>query len=86
MILLGEKRRLYPASPLCHIKIKTEDDNMPVITFEAAALTKEQKRTLAKEFTETAARVTGLPEAGFYVFIKENAPENVGVGGQLLSD
>ena len=59
---------------------------MPVITFEAATLTKEQKQTLAKEFTETAARVTGLPEAGFYVFIKENAMENIGVGGQLLSD
>ena len=55
---------------------------MPVITMEAAKLTKEQKRTLAKEFTETAARVTGLPEAGFYVFIKDN----VGVGGQLISD
>jgi len=59
---------------------------MPVITFEAAALTKEQKRTLAKEFTETAVRVTGLPEAEFYVFIKENDMDNVGVGGKLLSD
>ncbi|MFQ9716553.1 MAG: 4-oxalocrotonate tautomerase DmpI [Blautia sp.] len=59
---------------------------MPVITMEAAKLTKEQKRTLAKEFTATAARVTGLPEAGFYVFIRENELDNVGVGGQLLSD
>ena len=86
MILLGEKRLLLPVSPLCLIKTETEDDKMPVITLEAAALTKEQKQTLAKEFTETAARVTGLPEAGFYVFIKENAMDNVGVGGQLLSD
>ena len=59
---------------------------MPVITLEAATLTKEQKQTLVKEFTETAARVTGLSKAGFYVFIKENAMGNVGVGGQLLSD
>lgn len=59
---------------------------MPVITFEAAMLTKEQKRQIAKEFTETAARVTGLPEAGFYVFIKENDPDNVGVGGTLIGD
>lgn len=59
---------------------------MPVITFEAASLTKDQKRTLAKEFTETAARVTGLPEAGFYVFIKKNSTDNVGVGGMLISD
>lgn len=86
MIMLGEKRLLLPASPLYLIKTETEDNKMPVITFEAAALTKEQKQTLVKEFTETAARVTGLPEAGFYVFIKENAMDNVGVGGQLLSD
>lgn len=59
---------------------------MPVITFEAAKLTKKQKQILAKEFTETAARVTGLPETGFYVFLKENDMENVGVGGILLSD
>lgn len=59
---------------------------MPVITMEAAKLIKQQKRILAKEFTETAARVTGLPESGLYVFIKENELDNVGVGGQLLSD
>ena len=59
---------------------------MPVITFEAASLNKDQKRELVKEFTEVAARVTGLPEAGFYVFLKENSLENVGVGGQLISD
>lgn len=59
---------------------------MPVITFEAAKLTKEQKQIIVKEFTESASRVTGLPREGFYVFIKENSLENVGVGGQLLSD
>lgn len=59
---------------------------MPVITFEAAKLTKEQKQTLAKEFTETASRVTKLPKEAFYVFLKENELDNVGVGGQLLSD
>lgn len=59
---------------------------MPVITFEAASLSVEQKRELAKGFTEVAAKVTGLPEAGFYVFLKENNFDNVGVGGKLLSD
>ena len=59
---------------------------MPVITFEAASLSKEQKRELAKGFTEVAARITGLPKAGFYVFLKENSLDNVGVGGQRLSD
>jgi 4-oxalocrotonate tautomerase len=59
---------------------------MPVITFEAAKLTKEQKISLAKEFTTTAARITGVPEQAFYVFLKENPLENIGVGGQLLSE
>lgn len=59
---------------------------MPVITFEAAPLNKDQKKELVKGFTEVASRVTGLPEAGFYVFLKENNLENVGVGGQILAD
>lgn len=59
---------------------------MPVITFEAASLTHEQKQQLVKEFTETASRVTGLPLQGFYVFLKENSLDNVGVGGQLIAD
>lgn len=27
-----------------------------------------------------------LPPQAFYVFIKENEPDNIGVGGTLLSD
>ena len=59
---------------------------MPVITFETPQINKAQKQQLVKEFTESAAKITGIPEAGFYVFIKENELDNVGVGGQLLSD
>jgi len=59
---------------------------MPVITFETANLTIEQKQVLAREFTEVAVKVTGLPSEAFYVFLKENDLENVGVGGTLLSD
>lgn len=59
---------------------------MPVITFEAATLNKEQKRELVKGFTEVASKVTGLSKAGFYVFLKENNFDNVGVGGKLISD
>lgn len=58
---------------------------MPVITFEAAKLTKEQKQILVKEFTETAARVTKLPEEAFYVFLKENELDNVVVGSDSLA-
>ncbi|MDD2967372.1 MAG: tautomerase family protein [Desulfovibrionaceae bacterium] len=59
---------------------------MPVITLEAASLSKEQKQELTAEFTALAARIMNLPMASFYVFLKENALENVGVGGVLLSD
>lgn len=59
---------------------------MPVITFESTKLSKEQKKSLVKEFTEIAAKVTNIPQEAFYVFLKENEFENVGVSGTLLSE
>ena len=59
---------------------------MLVITFEAAGLTIDQKRQVAKGFTKVASEATGIPEQAFYVFIKENEPDNVAVGGTLLSE
>ncbi|WP_418216128.1 4-oxalocrotonate tautomerase DmpI [Bilophila wadsworthia] len=59
---------------------------MPVITLEAASLSKEQKALLVSEFTASAARIMDLPKTAFYVFLKENGADNVGVGGVLLSD
>lgn len=47
---------------------------------------KEKKAQLVKEVTESTSRITGLPENAIFVFIKENEPENVGVGGVLLPD
>jgi 4-oxalocrotonate tautomerase len=59
---------------------------MPVITLEAGKLNKEQKGQLVKGFTATASKVMNVPEQAFIVLIKENEQDNVGVGGQLLSD
>ena len=59
---------------------------MPVITVEAASLDMEQKRRLASELTDVAARILGMPEETIYVFLKENPLENIGVGGRLLSE
>ena len=53
---------------------------------ELVKMSKEKKAQLVKEVTESTARITGLPEQGIFVFIKENEPENVGVGGVLLPD
>lgn len=59
---------------------------MPSITLEMAHLTKDQKREIVSGVTEVASRVSGIPAEMFYVFIKENEPDNIGVGGVLLSD
>ena len=57
---------------------------MPTITLDGPKMTKEQKAELVAEFTKTASRVTGIPQQGFVVYIREVEPENVGVGGELL--
>lgn len=43
------------------------DNDMPVITVEAAKLNKEQKAQLAKELTVTASKIMGIPESVFYI-------------------
>jgi len=60
---------------------------MPNITIEGPAIKElEKKRILAQEITETAVKAYGLPKEVIVVLIKENSPENVSVGGQLLID
>lgn len=59
---------------------------MPVITIEGTKLSKEQKSKLVKEMTSSAAKIMNAPEDKFFVFIKENEKENIGVGGKLLAD
>lgn len=60
---------------------------MPYIFVDGPVLKDtDKKRTLARELTDTAARVFGIRKEAFVVVIKENPPENVGVGGELLVD
>lgn len=60
---------------------------MPNITIEGPAIKDlGKKRILAKEVTEAAVKAYSLPEEVIVVVIKENSPENVSVGGQLLID
>jgi len=60
---------------------------MPNITVDGPVI-KEigKKRELIKNMTEAATKAYGLPKEAFVVVIKENNPENVGVGGELLAD
>ncbi len=59
---------------------------MPLITVEAGKLNKEQKRQLVTELTNIAAKVMNVPAPAFMVLLKENEQDNIGLGGQLLSD
>lgn len=59
---------------------------MPVITLEAGRLNKEQKKQLVEELTGVASTVMNIPEQAFIVLLKENELENIGLGGQLVSD
>ena len=59
---------------------------MPTITIEGPSIAVERKRTLVDDMSEAAAKAYGLPKDAMIVLIKENPPENVGLGGQLLID
>ena len=59
---------------------------MPTIFFYGPKLEKEKKKELIKSFTQTASQATGLPEQAFVVYLREVDREDVGVGGELLSE
>jgi len=45
-----------------------------------------KKRELVKTVTDAAVKAFGLPKQTIVILIKENPPENVGIGGELLVD
>ena len=60
---------------------------MPVINIDGPAIKDiEKKRTLVRELTDAAVKAYGLPRPSIIVLINENNPENVGVGGELVSE
>ncbi len=60
---------------------------MPNITIEGPKIKDiEKKRNLVKELTDAAVKAYGLPAQVIVVLIKENTPDNVSVGGQLICD
>ena len=46
----------------------------------------DKKRDLTREITDSMVKAYGLPKQAFTVVIKENPPENVCVGGELVCD
>lgn len=60
---------------------------MPSATVEGPKITDvETKRLLVKEVTHALEKAYKLPRQVYIVLIKENPPENVGSGGQLILD
>jgi 4-oxalocrotonate tautomerase len=58
---------------------------MPVITLEAGDMSKEQKKTLIEGFTKVASETLNIAAEAFVVILKQNAADNIGSGGKMLS-
>lgn len=60
---------------------------MPSVNIEGPKIEDiEVKRTLVKEITDALEKAYKLPRESYVVLIKENTPDNVGVGGELILD
>jgi len=60
---------------------------MPIITVEGPKIEDmDRKRQLVNALTEAAVGVYGMDKEHIIVLIRENVPQNVGVGGQLIVD
>ncbi|MCS7253858.1 MAG: 4-oxalocrotonate tautomerase DmpI [Armatimonadota bacterium] len=59
---------------------------MPVIRVDGPKIDTDKKRELTRRLTEVAAEIYGMSKEHIIVLIRENPPENVGVGGELIAD
>jgi len=59
---------------------------MPVITVDGPKIEVERKRALVRKLTDAAVEVYAMGKEHIIVLIRENPPENVGSGGQLIAD
>ncbi|MFA5268550.1 MAG: 4-oxalocrotonate tautomerase DmpI [Methanoregula sp.] len=58
---------------------------MPVITIELWPVSPEVKAELIEKLTKTASDITKLPQAAFFVYVREYPTDAIGVGGTPLS-
>lgn len=64
-----------------------ESSKMPNATIEGPKIDNlEIKRVLMKAITDALEKAYSLPRQTYIALIKENFPENVSVGGQLISE
>lgn len=59
---------------------------MPTIMVYYGGADKATKARLIRELTRVASEVLDKPTRGFSVIIHDTPPDNVGIGGQTLSE
>jgi 4-oxalocrotonate tautomerase len=60
---------------------------MPIITMDGPPIKDlNKKREMVGAMTDLAAKFYSLPPETIVIVIKENSPENVSVGGELVID
>ena len=59
---------------------------MPLIVFEGGRMDPDKKKELIQGLTEIAAKVTGIRPQAFITYIHENDYDNIGVGGEVLTE
>ncbi len=60
---------------------------MPYVNIRIAGkLTREQKRKIAEEFTDTLERIAGKPASYTYIAFDEMPDENWAIAGKLLDE
>jgi len=60
---------------------------MPNISIEGPRIADlARKRELVRTVTDAAVKAFGLPRQTIVILLKENPPENVAIGGELLAD
>jgi 4-oxalocrotonate tautomerase family enzyme len=59
---------------------------VPTIFFYGPKLELGKKKELIRAFTKAASAATGIREEAFVVYLRETAPDQVGVGGELLDE
>ena len=79
-------RQSCAGTPLTPFLWFFEESDMPTVQIDGPPASVEKKRILVEKLTAAASEVYELAAEKIVVLIRENHPENVGVGGELLLD
>lgn len=59
---------------------------MPVTTIEGPKLDVETKKNIIQDIAELLSKYYNIPTENFITYIKENEPDNVGVGIKTVTE